>query len=190
MSPFVSVGRLLGVVAVVALASQSAAAQVKPFTVVGAGPAPQGLSLFGANSPHSATGVATQLGKYHGNGNANVLSFDPTSLGGTFHGEFTFVAANGDKLACTYGDVANGAEEVGQFQLFDVGGGNVVTVFVAEFNPVPELCTGRFAKVVDGSFLMIAVSDPFPLEVDANGFSPPFDYAWSGDGWLEFGKKK
>lgn len=63
---------------------------------------------------------------------------------------------------------------------------HVVAVFTAEFNPVPELCTGRFAKVVDGSFIMRAVSEPFPFVVNGEGFSPAFDYTWEGEGWLEF----
>ncbi len=33
---------------------------------------------------------------------------------------------------------------------------------------------------------MLAVTDPFPLVIDEEGFSPPFDYEWQGLGWLEF----
>jgi hypothetical protein len=163
-----------------------AEAQVKPLKITGGGPAPEGLSIFGFDSPHTATGIATHLGKYSGNGVANALSFDPETLSGTFEGYFIFVAANGDKLAMTYGNPDNGAEQVGTFQLVDAGGGKVKAVFLAEFNPIPELCTGRFAKVVDGSLIMLAVSDPFALVVDEEGYSPPFDYTWEGKGWLEF----
>jgi hypothetical protein len=99
-----------------------------------------------------------------------------------------FVAANGDQLAFTYGDRSNGAEQVGQFQLFDAGGGDVTVTFIAEFNPIPELCTGRFKNVIDGSFIMVAVTQPFALQLDENGFSPPFNYTWEGEGWIEFGK--
>ena len=35
----------------------------------------------------------------------------------------------------------------------DAGDGQVIAVWVAEFNPIPEFSTGRFAKVVDGSFV-------------------------------------
>jgi hypothetical protein len=178
--------RLAALAAVLALACPAANAQVVPFKVTGGGPVPDGFSPFGADSPHSATGNATYLGRYSGNGVANVLSFDFTTLSGTFHGSYTFVAANGDKLACTYGDTDNGAEQVGQFQLYPVGGGEVYVVFIAEFNPIPAQCTGRFADVVDGSFLMVATTEPFVLELDEHGFTPPFNYTWQGKGWLEF----
>jgi hypothetical protein len=176
---------LAALVAVLTLTCR-AEAQVKPFKVTGGGSGPDGLSLFGADSPHSATGNATLLGKYSGNGEANVISFDPQTLSGTFEGVYVFVAANGDKLAMTYGDTDNGAEQDGTFQLFDAGGGKVYVVFLAEFNPIPELCTGRFADVIDGSLIMVAVSSPFALVIDEDGFSPPFNYTWEGKGWLEF----
>jgi hypothetical protein len=64
----------------------------------------------------------------------------------------------------------------------------VRAVFIAEFNPIPELCTGRFRNVVDGSLIMIATTEPFPLQIGANGYSPPFNYTWEGEGWLEFAK--
>jgi hypothetical protein len=70
----------------------------------------------------------------------------------------------------------------------DAGGGNVTVVFVAEFNPIPAECTGKFKDVIAGSFLMVAVTDPAPLEINGDGFTPPFDYTWEGDGWIEFGK--
>jgi hypothetical protein len=171
---------------ILALVCPALNAQVVPFKVTGGGPAPEGLSPFGADSPHSATGNATHLGKYSGNGVANVLSFNPVTGAGTFHGHYTFVAANGDKLAFTYGDTANGAEQVGEFQLYDAGGGKVYVVFIAEFNPIPAQCTGRFKDVIDGSFIMVATTEPFVLELDEDGFTPPFDYTWEGEGWIEF----
>jgi hypothetical protein len=176
---------LAALVAVLALAGR-ADAQVKPLKITGGGPVPEGISIFGFDSPHSATGNATLLGKYSGNGVANSLSFDPATLSGTFEGYFIFVAANGDKLAMTYGNPDNGAEQVGTYHIVPVGGGMVQAVFLAEFNPILSECTGRFKKVVDGSLIMLAVSDPFPLVIDDEGFSPPFDYEWSGQGWLEF----
>lgn len=183
--------RMIATVVALTVAAQAADAQVKPFEVKGRGPAPEGLSIFGADSPHSATGTATHLGKYTGNeGNAKVLTLDFTTGAGTFHGSFVFVAANGDRLVCTYGDTTNGAGQVGEFQLFPNPDGTVVVAFLAEFNPVPALCTGKFKNVTDGSFLVLAVSDPFPLAIDDDGFTPPFMYSWSGSGWLEFGKKK
>lgn len=187
--PRLSIARLTAAVLVtVALACQSAQAQVVPFGIIGGGSGPDGLSMVGNPSPHNSTGVATLLGKYSGTGDAEVLTFDPTTGAGTFKGHFTFVAANGDKLACTYGDTSNGAEEVGTFQLHDLEDGSVYVEFIAEFNPILNKCTGRFAKVIDGSFEMYAVTDPFALELNAEGNTPPFDYGWLGDGWLEFGR--
>jgi hypothetical protein len=189
--PSATAFRLSAAAVVLTLACNAAQAQVKPFRVSGGGPAPEGFSIFGADSPHSATGRATFLGRYSGDdGIAIALSFDPATGSGTFKGSFTFVAANGDKLACTYGDPDNGAEQVGEFQVYDVGGGNVKVVYVAEFNPIVEKCTGRFKHVVDGSFLMIAMTDAFPLQIDADGFTPPFNYTWEGEGWLKFKKRK
>jgi hypothetical protein len=179
--------RLTAAAVALALVPRPAEAQVKPFAVVGGGPAPQGVSIFGADSPHSASGVGTFLGRYTGDqGVFNALSFDPVTGAGTFEGSFVFVAANGDKLACTYGDTDNGAAQPGVFQVVDAGGGMVRAIFLAEFNPVPAQSTGRFRNVVDGSFLMLAASEPFPLVIGANGFTPPFDYGWVGSGWLEF----
>lgn len=182
-------GCLAAMLTTVVIGVGSAHAQVKPFKVSGGGPAPDGASIFGVDSPHSATGNATQLGKYSGDGVFNALSFDPRTLSGTFHGTFTFVAANGDKLACTYGETANGADQPGMYQVVPADNGMVRVVFLAEFNPVPSACTGKFKDVVDGSFLMLAVTDPFVLSIDENGFTPPFHYDWQGDGWLEFKKK-
>jgi hypothetical protein len=178
--------RLSALGIVLTLASHRAEAQVEPFKVTGGGPAPMGLSILGADSPHSATGHATHVGRYSGDGVANVLSFDPSTGSGTFRGRYTFVAANGDRLACTYGDTRNGARQDGTFQVYDAGFGDIVVVFIAEFNPIPAECTGRFRDVVDGSFLMVAETDPFPLQIDEDGFTPPFDYTWEGDGWIEF----
>lgn len=181
----------LSAAVVLALACQTADAQVVPFKVKGGGPGPMGLSLAGEDSPHSATGNATHLGKYSGDqGIANVLTFDPATGGGTFQGSFVFVAANGDKLACTYGATDNGAGQVGEFQVFPAADGKVFVVFIAEFNPVPGLCTGKFKDVVDGSFLMIAMTEPFTPGVNAAGFTAPFNYTWEGDGWLKFRKGK
>jgi hypothetical protein len=187
--PTASAARLTAAAVALALVCPAANAQVVPFKVTGGGPAPEGLSIFGADSPHSATGQATHLGKYSGSGVANVLSFNPATGEGTFHGHYTFVAANGDRLAFTYGDTNNGAKQAGMFQVHDAGGGEVFVVFIAEFNPIPAQCTGRFKDVIAGSFLMVATTEPFELELDKDGFTPPFDYTWEGQGWIEFRKR-
>jgi hypothetical protein len=162
------------------LAAHASQSHLVPFKVTGGGTAPEGLSLFGAASPHNSTGTATQLGKYSDNeGVAEVLSFDLATLTGTFHGSFVFVAANGDRLACNYGGP-------GTFAVTLTESGEAIVEFVAVFTPDPARCTGRFAKVIGGGFTMIATTDPFDLTFIAEGFTPPFHYTWEGDGSLEF----
>ncbi len=94
---------------------------------------------------------------------------------------FAWVSKNGDQLSGTDRNTANGAEHAATDRVFPNGDGRFDAVFVAEFNPIMSECTGRFADVVDSSFLMIAVSDPFELTLDENGFTPPFHYTWGGE---------
>ena len=61
----------------------------------------------------------------------------------------------------------------------------VYAVFVAEFNPVIEECTGRFASVTAGSFVITATTEPFDI---THPFHVP--YRWSGSGNLEFNGKQ
>jgi hypothetical protein len=184
---------LTTLVAVLAVASQGAQAQVKPFKISGGGNVPDGLSLIpGVPSPHDAVGNATQLGKYHGEGNFQLLAYT-SALTAEFSSapDFVFTAANGDDLAFTYGDVNNDAQP-GEVELFPLDDGSLIAVFVAEFNPVPAKCTGRFAKVVGGSFIMVAVSEPFFFDFDnpADPRTTPFEYSWDGEGSLTFEKGK
>jgi hypothetical protein len=67
--------------------------------------------------------------------------------------------------------------------LYPVDGGLFVGVFVAEFNPVPSICTGRFANVTSGSSIMVATTDPFVL-----GAMDPVGYSWHGEGTLTYSK--
>jgi hypothetical protein len=182
-------GALALVVALV-VGGSTAQAQVVPFKVTGGGPAPDGLSVLGAPSDHTATGTATHLGTYTGSGTAVVLTAPDATGTGTFQGTFTFVAKNGDELVMTYGDTDNGAARVGEYQIVPVDETRVQVVFTAEFNPVVGESTGRFAKVVAGSFLMIATTEPFVLAIDEDGFTPPFDYSWTGKGTLTFARGK
>src|SRR5262249_16467973 len=123
-----------------ASASQNADSRVVPFKITGGGYAPQGLPEFpGGTVTHTATGNATQLGKYSGNGLFQLLSLDLATLTGTFEGSFTFVAANADKLVMNYG--ANPSNP-GQFALLPAGNGQFYAVFVAEFTPDPAQSTG------------------------------------------------
>jgi hypothetical protein len=172
------------------LAPNQAEAQVKPFKVTGGGTAPDGLPVFTGYppAPHNATGTATHLGKYTGDeGMFTLLSFDPATLTGTFEGSFVFVAANGDRLKCNYrGNPA--IPGTGTFSGSLTADGQVIVTFIQEFVPVPEESTGKFATVTGGSFIMIATSEAFPLEISAEGYTPPFAYTWVGQGTLTFVK--
>jgi hypothetical protein len=165
-----------------------AEAQVKPLKITGGGNAPQGISLIPLTpAPHDATGVATELGAYSGAGFFQVLNFTgPLTAQFSSAPDFVFVAANGDKLAMTYGVVGNGARQPGQVALTPNADGSFTAVFVAEFNPELAKCTGRFAKVNAGSLIMIAVSSPFFI-VGAN--TTPFTYTWQGEGQLVYGNR-
>jgi hypothetical protein len=170
-----------------ALASSQAEAQVKPFKITGGGYAPDGISLI-PFSPvsHSTVGNATELGSYTGEGYFQILdSTGPLSAEFSSAPNFVFVAANGDHLAMTYGDTDNGAEQPGQATLVPNNDGSFTAYFVAEFNPDLANCTGRFAKLTGGSFIMYAVSDPFFI---LGTSTTHFNYTWYGSGTLTFGK--
>ena len=170
-----------------AFAQTRAQAQVKPLKITGGGPAPDGISLIpGTPSPHSATGNATELGNYTGEGFFQILDFTgPLSADFSSAPNFVLVAANGDRLAMTYGDTNNGAKQPGQVTLVPNSDGSLTAYFVAEFNPDLPNCTGRFAKLTGGSLIMYAVSDPFFI---LGTSTTPFDYSWHGSGTLTFGK--
>jgi hypothetical protein len=128
-----------------AAAAKSKDSQVLPFRVSGEGDAFEGLPVFpGGTAAHNATGTATHLGKYTGEGVFQLLSLDLQTLSGTFQtaSPFVFVAANGDRLAFHYGRTDVGADEPGKFDLIPQADGKVVAVFVAEFTPVAAQSTG------------------------------------------------
>ncbi len=178
---------LIALAASLALTSSRAEAQVKPFKITGGGYAPDGLALVPYTpGPHSATGNATELGNYTGEGWFQILDYtSPLTAEFSSDPNFVFVAANGDHLAMTYGDTSNGAAEPGQVTLVPNSDGSFTAYFVAEFNPDLPNCTGRFAKLTGGSVIMYAVSDPFFIEGTS---TTPFNYTWSGSGTLTFGK--
>jgi hypothetical protein len=192
--------------AVVILAPAATEAQEKPFKVTGEGVAPLGLPLPGQPPrPHSIVGNATHLGRHDGDGFVETDTADPEfdSNGNLigFTGEFgsgidddgnpmpfEFRGANGDKLVCMYGRTAFGASEPGTFHLTIVGvtpeGALIVeALFIAEFVPQSNLCTGKFAGVT-GSWIMIAQTESFVL-----GSTDPIFYSWEGKGTLTFAKK-
>jgi hypothetical protein len=171
-------------VALVLASSQARAQVVKAFKVTGAGTADYVPIVPLVPVSHTATGVGTELGKYHGSGEVQLLGFTgPTTANFDSGVPIVFVAANGDKLVCTYGDTTNGAAAPGQVTLYPTPDGLVVAVWVAEFNPLLDQCTGRFANLIAGSFIMLAVTEPFVL-----GAFDPVGYAWAGDGTLTFKK--
>jgi hypothetical protein len=172
---------MLGVVLVLA-SPQTHAQVVKPFKVTGAGTADYVPIVPLVPVTHTAIGEGTELGRYHGAGKVQLLEFtSPTTADFDSGVPFVFAAANGDKLVCTYGDTTNGAAEPGKVTLYPTAGGLFIAVWVAEFNPVLAECTGRFAKLIDGSFTMTAVTEPFVL-----GAFDPVGYAWAGEGTLTF----
>ena len=178
---------LIALTASLALTSSRAEAQVKPLKITGGGYAPDGISLVpDTPAPHSATGNATELGKYTGEGWFQILDYTgPLTAQFSSAPNFFFVAANGDHLAMTYGDTSNGAKQTGQVTLVPNSDGSLTAYFVAEFNPDLPNCTGRFAKLTGGSLIMYAVSDPFFI---VGTSTTPFNYSWSGTGTLTFGK--
>jgi hypothetical protein len=187
--------RATALVALFALLGGSAAAQVKPFKVTGSGVGLTGLPAPGQDPrPHTIESVATFLGHHTGEGTVKTDSavFDPAT--GHITGEFgsgspfVFVGANGDQLACYYGHTDFGASEPGRYDLTILGvqpDGSLVVeaLFIAEFVPVSEECTGKFAGVT-GSWIMYAWTEPFVL-----GSDDPINYSWEGQGSLTFQKK-
>lgn len=175
-------GLLLGIL--IAMGSQARAQVVKPFKVKGAGIVEYVPLVPLVPVSHWAVGEGTGLGRYHGEGQVQLLGFTgPTTADFDSAVPFVFIAANGDQLVFTYGDVNNHAARPGEVTLSPSHCGLFVATWVAEFNPVPALCTGRFAKVTGGSFTMVAVTAPFVL----GGFDP-VPYHWSGHGTLTYAR--
>jgi hypothetical protein len=171
--------------ALLVLAWNPAAAQTKPFKVTGGGVV--AYVPFTLDTPvfHYAIGQATSLGRYYAAGEVQLDAFtSATTADFSSAVPCVFTAANGDRLAFTYGRTDNGAAGPGVVELIDAGGGEVITVWTAEFNPVPALCTGRFAKITGGSFIMVAMTDPFVF-----GSLDPVAYTWQGSGSVTYGKK-
>ena len=150
---------------------------VVPFAVIGQGTAPQGLPLFpGGTGPHNAAGWSNLTGAYGGDGLFTLLNFTGPNTG-NFHGNFDFVAGNGDQLACDYG-----AASPGTFTTYPANDHKVVVQFVAVFTPNPGASTGRFADIIGGSFTMVATTEAFDPTPNAQGFTQPFAYHWEGEG--------
>lgn len=189
MSREFSLRMLMG--ATLILVGSTAVAQVQPFRVNGSGDTfGEGLSVVGEPGIHNAAGFGISLGQYTGDeGIFQSLSFDPATGSGTFRGSFVFVASNGDRLVCTYGDVDNGAAAPGDYFAVPAENGLAQIVFCAEFNPLVTECTGRYRNLVGGSVQMLAMTAPFLLVIDENGKTPPFEYSWEGSGYLEYARR-
>jgi hypothetical protein len=169
---FAAMGPLAGLLVVLAFGAEPARAQVVPFQVTGAGVADFIPLVPGQASPHDAVGTATHLGRYQAEGLVRLDGFTGPTTGAFSSAEpVAFVAANGDVLRFDY---------QGEVELIVVGDGLFITVWFAEFTPASG-STGRFERVVDGSFFMTAITSPFTLEAPVM-----VDYSWSGSGWIEF----
>ncbi|QDU19532.1 hypothetical protein [Urbifossiella limnaea] len=175
-------------------ANAAAGTHTVPFRINGTGPAFQGVPLFpGGSADHEITsGTATRLGQHTGSGSFTLGSLAVSGTGavtGTFQGSFVFVAANGDRLAFTYGDGFTG---VVTGQISADGSAIEGVVFDAVFAYDAANSTGRFSNLSGGSFRMIAQSDSIPFAGGAPGYTGPFVYSWTGEGTLDFtsGKKK
>lgn len=173
------------------LTTATAHAQVeKPFKITGEGVGPTGVPLPNQPAkPHWIIGEATHLGRHYGEGKVqtDTADFNPD---GTITGEFgsgapfVFEGADGDRLVCQYGRTEFGASDPGFFALTIVGSVGetpvVEALWIAEFVPVSDDCTGKFAGVT-GGWIMFAYSEPFVL-----GSDDPIYYSWEGEGSLIF----
>lgn len=188
--------RTIALAIVLVMLAPVAMANDKPFSIVGAGVGPSGLPLPGEPPRfHWVVGVATQLGLHYGEGTVQTFSAVPDFANGVINGTFgsgspfVFRGANGDKLACYYGNTVFGAAEPGTFTLTILEINNdgtllVQAAWIAEFVAQPNLSTGSF-KGVKGSWIMYAYSAPFIL-----GSDDPVVYWWEGEGVLKFPKPK
>ena len=191
------VSSLVMLVVVLVLASPPTQAQVvKPFKIKGEGVGPHGLPLPGQGPGfHNIIGEATHLGRHYGEGTVQTDTAEFRPGDGTITGEFgsgspfVFTGANGEQLVCWYGRTNHGASTPGTFTLTILGVTEegfliVEAAWIAEFVPVSDQCTGKFAGVT-GSWIMYAFSEPFVL-----GSDDPVYYSWEGEGTLTFQKGK
>jgi hypothetical protein len=180
----------------VTAATGPALARDQPFKIQGGGVATEGLPPP-PPAPDSdprmltATGEATYLGRYQGEGTIQTFSLDGPTQGvftGTFGSgsPFNFTAANDeDVLATRFGKTDIDSPETGYFTLtivdFTSDGVPIVTGhFVAQFDVLPDLSRGRFTGVT-GSWLMTVDSERFVL-----GSDMPTGFQWEGAGTLHF----
>jgi hypothetical protein len=170
--------------------------QVKPFKITGKGTIIEPIPFFpGGTAKHNIAGNATHLGRHEGAGEAEILTVDLNTGKGTFRSSsdvpFVFVAANGDKLAFHYGNNEETGAKDGRVTAIPISPTKFRTIWVAEFIPVPEQSTGRFKRVYDGCFTMIAETEPFTPLIPGSGLEPDeqIEYEWSGQGWIAFAKR-
>jgi len=152
----------------------------KPFKVSGGGTVDfLPLDPTGPSAPHNATGNATQLGNYYlVDAAVQIDSFiDPLTANFSSAVDPVFVAANGDKLVLHYEGIVKLTPVLDEN---NQPTGEFTSRWVADFTPVLEECTGRFEKVVGGSFEMIATSGAFQLS------DTDIPYQWKGDGFLDW----
>lgn len=193
--------RFVGGVAVVLLLSvnvpaEKANGQTLPFLIVGSGTIPDGIPVAPDDiRPHNSIGFASFVGFHTGGGAFEVLeNTSPTTADFQSSRPYKFKSLFGRHvLACNYG-VTPDAAEPGEVELIPVGdpsNGIFVGVFLAEFTPDIPNCKGKFKRLKGGSFMMLAITEPFqatpgggvPVADDSNGV---IDYNWVGLGSLTF----
>lgn len=186
-------------------APRAALAQVKPFSVTGAGRTSH-LPFPGDAAEHWSAGVATHLGAYQQQG-AFVAPISLTPLApdqyyahqygtvvavGTFESASpaVFEGASGAALTFDYGKQSPGIVE-----LILVGQDENGPIFTTEWDAIFTLVegTGRLHKAMAGEFRMIAVSDLFGPEAflpNHDWETPGIAYSWSSmrGGYVTFEK--
>ncbi len=151
----------------------------KPFKISGGGTLDMLPLAPGSQGNHTAVGTATGVGKYHLSEAAAQLDgfIDPLTANFSSAIDPVFVAANGDELVLHYEGIVTLTPVLDEN---NQPTGEFTSRWVAEFTPVTDKCTGRFLKVVGGSFEMIATTGAFALT------DTDIPYTWEGDGTLDW----
>ena len=168
----------------------------KPFKITGEGVGPLGLPLPGQDPRlHKIVGEATHLGRHHGEGTVQTDTAEfhpdgPSPANSAAGHPSCSPGRMGSSWSAEYGRTDHGASTPGTFDADDPRRpgrglpGSYEAAWIAEFVPVSDQCTGKFAGVT-GSWIMYAFSEPFVL-----GSDDRVDYSWQGEGTLTFQKGK
>lgn len=199
----------LGIAVLTFTLSNNVQAQTIPFLVLGSGVTDDLPLAVGVPAEHRATGWATKVGQHESVGMIQLVSPpDFGTLTADFESaqpvRFVSSANPNNVLACNYG-VTSGplpAASPGKATFVSVDAGTdpntplddtFIIVFLAEFRPALEECSGRFAptRLKSGSFTMLAVTKEVKLD-PVNGVAVSADpdseieFSWVGAGSLSF----